>query len=223
MEVLLVAAHREMIAAAVQAVEGAGLRLNEIDVSSFAVVRALMGGEAGFFPEEGDASSATGVIHVSSGLTNITVVERGIPRFNRVSALAGNQFTHAIANVLNLTFDEAESLKVKVGLPDVEAASSQLPVDVDEQTAQVVQEALEREVNKFIAEIRRSLDYYLTQTSQARTIQRIILTGSGAQLKNLAGYLEKGLQAHVVLGDPLTRVQVPANLQPVVTADRMGA
>ncbi|MEN6429599.1 MAG: type IV pilus assembly protein PilM [Coriobacteriales bacterium] len=222
MEVLLVAAHREMIAAAVQAVEGAGLRLNEIDVSSFAVVRALMGGEAGFFPEEGDASSATGVIHVSSGITNITVVERGIPRFNRVSALAGNQFTHAIANVLNLTFDEAESLKVKVGLPDVEAASSQLPIDVDEQTAQVVQEALEREVNKFIAEIRRSLDYYLTQTSQARTIQRIILTGSGAQLKNLAGYLEKGLQAHVVLGDPLTRVQVPANLQPVVTADRMG-
>jgi type IV pilus assembly protein PilM len=43
MEVLLVAAHREMIGASVAAVEGAGLKLSQIDVSSFAIVRALMG------------------------------------------------------------------------------------------------------------------------------------------------------------------------------------
>jgi type IV pilus assembly protein PilM len=40
MEVLLVAAHREMIGASVAAVEGAGLKLSQIDVSSFAIVRA---------------------------------------------------------------------------------------------------------------------------------------------------------------------------------------
>lgn len=222
MEVLLVAAHRDMIAAAVQAVEGAGLRLTQIDVSSFAIVRALMGGAQQFFPDEAETSGATGVIHVSSGITNITVVERGIPRFNRISSLAGDQFTHAIANVLNLTFDEAETLKIKVGLPDIDTGVAQFPPDVEEQTAQVVQESLEREVNKFIAEVRRSLDYYLTQASQVRTIQRILLTGSGAQLKNLAGYLEKGLQAQVILGDPLASVQVPGGLQSVVTGDRMG-
>ncbi len=222
MEVLLVAAHRDMIAQAVTAVEGAGLKLNQIDVSSFAIVRALLGEGGSLLPDEVDATSATGVIHISSGITNITVVERGVPRFNRISSLAGSQFTNAIANVLNLTFDEAEDLKVKVGLPDVETGSGAVPPDVDPQLAQVAQEALEREINKFIAEVRRSLDYYLTQTSQVRTIQRIVLAGSGAQLKNLAGYLEKGLQAQVVLGDALARVQVPPNLQPLVTGDRMG-
>jgi len=223
MEVLLVAAHRDMIGNAVAAVEGAGLKLTQIDVSSFAIVRALMGGESALLADETDAASATGVVHMSSGITNITVVERGVPRFNRISSLAGNQFTQAVANVLNLTLDEAEVLKMKIGLPDVETGLSDIPPDVDPQMVPVVQESLEREVNKFIGEVRRSLDYYLTQTSQVRTIQRILLTGSGAQLKNIAGYLEKGLQAKVELGNPFARVNPVAAVQQAVNDDKYGA
>ena len=50
----------------------------------------------------------------------------------------------------------------------------------------------------------------------------ILLTGSGAQLSNLAGYLETGLQAEVILADPLSRVQVVPAVQAVIEADRMG-
>jgi type IV pilus assembly protein PilM len=221
MEVLLVAAHRDMIGNTVSALEGAGLRLAGIDVSSFAIVRALMGDTPSVLPDE-DEDMATGVVHVSSGITNIAVVERGIPRFNRISALAGNQFTQAIANVLNLTFDEAEDLKIRVGLPDIEGAPADVSPDIDPQVVSVVQEALEREANRFIAEVRRSLDYYLTQTSQVRSIQRILVTGSGAQLTNLLTYLEKGLQAQVMLGDPIARIQVASSLQREVAADRIG-
>jgi Tfp pilus assembly PilM family ATPase len=88
---------------------------------------------------------------------------------------------------------------------------------------QIVHQALEREVNRFIAEVRRSLDYYLTQTSQVRSIQRILLAGSGSQLLNFAQYLEKGLQAQVLLGDPLERIQVATSVQQAVVADRMGS
>ncbi len=222
MEVLLVAAHRDMIGNAVAAVEGAGLKLTQIDVSSFAIVRALMGmGQP--VVASADEGAAVGVIHISSGITNITVVERGVPRFNRISSLAGNQFTQAIANVMNLTFDEAEALKLQVGLPDVESGMSDVPEGIDPSLVQPVQESLEREVNKFIAEVRRSLDYYLTQTAQVRTIQRILLTGSGAQLKNLAGYLEKGLQAKVEIGDPLAYVKPVSGSQQAVTSDSYGS
>lgn len=220
MEVLLVAAHREMIGNTVSAVEGAGLKLVQIDVSSFAIVRALMGDDPSVLPES--ESGATGIIHVSSGITNIAVVERGIPRFNRISSLAGGTFTQAIANALNIGFDEAEDLKVRVGLPNIETGASEAIEGVDPSSVQVVHEAIEREVNKFIAEVRRSLDYYLTQTSQVRTIQRIVLTGNGAQLRNLGSYLEKGLQTQVVMGDPLERVSVASSLQQEVMADRLG-
>ena len=84
------------------------------------------------------------------------------------------------------------------------------------------QEALEREANKFIAEVRRSLDYYLTQATQVRTIKRIYLTGSGAGLRNLPAYLERGLQTQVVIGDPLAHVQASGVVEQQLLADRMG-
>ena len=52
------------------------------------------------------------------------------------SALGGNQFTQAIANVLNLTFDEAETLKIRVGLPSLDGSAAP-PVGVDPETARV--------------------------------------------------------------------------------------
>lgn len=225
MEVLLVAAQRDMIANSVAAVEGAGLKLAQIDLTSFAIVRSVVGIGGAVLPtEEEEAGEATAVIHISSGLTNIAVVERSVPRFTRVSSIAGNQFTQAIANVLNLTFDEAEDLKIRAGLPDIDAAQAQVvsPDDPDAQAIHVAQEALEREVNKFIAEVRRSLDYYLTQTTQIRTIRRLYMTGSGSQLANMAQYLEKGLQAQVTLADPLAHVQVAGSADAAV-ADRMGS
>ncbi len=226
MEVLLVAAQRDMIENAVAAVEGAGLRLAQIDLTSFAIVRAVLGAGTTFLPgEEEEAGEAVGVIHISSGLTNIAVVERGVPRFTRVSSIAGSQFTQAIANVQNLTFDEAEELKIRAGLPDIDAGAAQPLVegDLGGQSMQVAQDALEREVNKFIAEVRRSLDYYLTQATQIRTIRKIYMTGSGSQLMNMASYLEKGLQAEVVVVDGISHVQVASGAQQVALADRMGA
>ena len=222
MEVLLVAAQKDMIASAVSAVEGAGLKLAQVDVTAFALVRSLLGDSTGWLADEAETpGEALSVVHISSGLTNIAVVERGIPRFTRVSSLAGNQFTQAIANVLNLTFDEAESLKIRAGLPSIDAAQ-QPEAGEDAQLLQTAQDALEREANKFIAEVRRSLDYYLTQATQAGTIRRIYLTGTGSQLNNLQSYLEKGLQTQVVLGDPLANIQMSGAVEQAATADRMG-
>jgi type IV pilus assembly protein PilM len=219
-EVLLVAAPREIIDAAVGAVHGARLKLAQVDVTAFALVRALLGSGPSWLSDEGSESGeAVGIVHVSSGLTNIVVVERGIPRFTRVSSLAGNQFTQAVANALNITFDEAEELRNQAGLPSIDTAEPPAPAGSELATAQ---DALEREANKFIAEVRRSLDYYLTQATQVRTIKRLYLTGTGSQLRNLASYLEKGLQTEVIVGDPLTHVIPQPNVDQLVTADRMG-
>lgn len=221
MEVLLIAAQRDMISSAVAAVENAGLKLERIDLTSFAIVRALMGSSMAVLPDlDHDPGEAVAVVHVSSGITNIAVVESGVPRFTRISLLAGNEFTKAISNMLNVTFDEAEQIKLRVGLPDIEATGAQqAPAD---ERDRVAQDALEREVNKFIAEVRRSLDYYLTQTTQIRSIRQLLLTGSAAQLNNFAVYLEKGLQAKVVLADPLSWIRVSPQVGGLVSSDRLG-
>ena len=221
MEVLLVAASREVVNSAVQTVESAGLKLARIDLTAFAIVRALLGVDSPVVPDAGD-EGATGIIHITSGLTNIAVVEGGVPRFTRVSALAGKQFTQAIANVMNLTYDEAEQLKIQLGLPSLDESAPSSAPGVDPETAKAAQQALERETNRFIAEVRRSLDYYLTQANQASAIKRIILTGTGATLLNLPQYLEKGLQTPVMLGDALAQVRLDSGVEARVLDDRMG-
>lgn len=221
MEVLLVAAQRDMIGNIVTAVEGAGMQLAQVDVTAFALVRALLGATPSWLSDESETpGEAVGVVHISSGLTNIAVVERGLPRFTRVSSLAASQFTQSIANVLNLTFDEAEELKAAAGLPSPDSGPP--TTAYDPQMIQAAQEALEREANKFIAEVRRSFDYYLTQAVQVRSIGRIYLTGTGAELRNLPTYLERGLQTQVVLGDPLAGLQVGGSVEASVLPDRMG-
>lgn len=224
MEVLLVAAQRDMVGSVVAAVEGAGLRPALVDVTSFAMVRALIGDVPEFFAvDDIDGAQATGIVHLTAGITNIAVVERGIPRFTRASPMGGNEFTQAISASLNVTYDEAERLKVVVGLPNVDGSPMEPPAGIDPETFQSVQETLEREVNKFIGEVRRSLDYYLTQATQVRTVKTILLTGAGAQLHNLADYVASGLQAQVYLADPLSRIHVTPKTQALVEADRYGS
>ncbi len=220
MEVLLVAASRDMINSAVTAVESAGLKLARIDLTAFALVRSLLGMDSQVLPDE-ESGGATGLIHITSGLTNIVVVEGGVPRFTRVSSLAGKQFTQAIANVMSMTHDEAESLKIQLGLPSLDGVPTTAE-GIDTEAIAVAQQALERETNRFIAEVRRSLDYYLTQATQVRTIKRIVISGSGSMLLNLPAYLEKGLQTPIVMGDPLSRVGLSSSAEQVALADRMG-
>jgi type IV pilus assembly protein PilM len=225
-EVLLVAAQRDMIDTTVAAVEQSGLKLSAIDVTPFAVVRGIFGISPSVLPDDNEAEGeATAVIHMSAGITNIVVVEKGIPRFTRVSSLAANELTQAVASALNVTFDEAEDLKIRVGLPNPNdvGIGADIPADIDPERVRGAQETLEREVSKFIAEVRRSLDYYLTQTTQVRSIRRILLTGSGAQLRNFDSYIERGLQAKVELADSLRWLQVPAQYQALLDADHLGA
>ena len=149
------------------------------------------------------------------------VVERGIPRFTRVSSLAGNQLTQAVANVLNLTFAEAEKVKNEAGLPALDELVM-APTSAEAERLQTARDALERESMKFVAEVRRSLDYYLTQTTQVRSVKRVYLTGTGANLQNFSDYLAKGLQTEVVIGDPLAHVSAFGAVDGALRADVMG-
>ncbi|MDI6891863.1 MAG: type IV pilus assembly protein PilM [Actinomycetota bacterium] len=210
MEVLLVAAQKDMIQNNVIAVENAGLKAEVIDVSSFAVIRSLLEVPP-VVPAEGE-EEAIALINIGAGITNIVVVEKGIPRFTRVTSLAGNTFTRALEESLGISFDEAEELKTKVGLSPLKGKKGGKKSAKEAERIKSAQEVLEGEIGKFAAEIRRSFDYYLSQRPQVKSIRRIVLSGGGAGMNNLASHLEANLQTTVELGHPLQKVQVSPGL-----------
>lgn len=220
MELLLVATRRQTIDSVLAAFEGAKLNLHGIEVSSFALARGLLGEGHRVLPEEAEAP--IGLVHIGSGVTSIAVVHGGVSRFNRVSSLAGNTFTQAVMNALGVPFEEAEALKRRVGLPDLGSGESAPIEGVDPLVVERVRDALERESNRFVAEVRRSFDYYLSQKPDAGAIGHVVLTGSGAALLNFGWYLANGLRAEVVLGDPLARLQIAPAVRRVVDADLLG-
>lgn len=209
MEVLLVAAQKDMIQNVVNATQKAGLRPEVIDVASFAIVRSVVG-EMSLLPEEEreGTEEALALIHLGAGVTNIIIVEEGVPRFTRVTTLAGNSLTKSVADELSISFDEAEELKIKTGLalPRESVGGETSRKEIEQ--AKLAQEVIEKEGSKLVTEIRRSLDYYLAQSTRVKVINKVYLTGGGSRLKGLNTFLESNLQLKVQTGDPLERVKL---------------
>lgn len=218
MEVLLVAAQKDMIENSMAALSKAGLKPHVIDVSSLAIARVLTE-KASVVPDSDE--EAVALVNIASGITNIVVTEKGSPRFTRVAPLAGNSFTQRLADTMSISFDEAEELKLKIGLPSVEAKEEATAPEVEQ--AKLVQDILLKELSKFVGELRRSIDYYLTQRPGVKSIQRIILSGNGAKLQNLKPHLEQSLQVEVSLGHPLQRIKTgPRISQETVASEELG-
>jgi len=215
-EVLLVAAQKDLINNTIRAVEKAGLRPQVVDLSAFAVVRSLLDDVNTFLPEEESVAvgAATALINIGSGLTNIVVVEEGMPRFARVTPMAGDDLNRAISDALGVSFEVADELKRRVGLGKFGQKAEENRIEPAQGSQEdAVRRVLETQISYFVAELRRSLDYYLTQATKVRKISRIIVSGNGAKLTNIIEYLENGLQSKVELGNPLANIKISSKLE----------
>ncbi|MDD5447910.1 MAG: type IV pilus assembly protein PilM [Actinomycetota bacterium] len=189
--ILLAAAHRDMIQAFLDALSGAGLVPDAIEVKAFAMARSLIKRELTFLEEaEAPEQAQTAcLINIGAGITNICVIKEGTPRFVRMLIRGGEYFTEVLTDALNISPVEAED--IKRGRSTDEQANA----------------FLEREVRGFVGEIGRSLEYYVSQT-QERDLGRIILSGSGSKIVNLPVELNKSLDLPVEIGHPLQNVQL---------------
>ena len=104
---LLVAAARDTVLANVRCAERAGLSVTAVDLTSFAVLRAL-GKQIGMLVE------TEALIDVGARITNVVVHSGGVPRFVRILLMGGQDVTDAVADRLRISSGEAEALKQQV-------------------------------------------------------------------------------------------------------------
>jgi type IV pilus assembly protein PilM len=188
--ILLVAAHKAMIGALVEAALAAKLEPVGIDLTPFAVVRAVGTVD---LPLELESPGDEAVIDVGAHVTSICVHDRGTTRFVRMLPSGGRDVTLAIARGMGVEDDVAERLKrgEAVELPEAgQADGSQgdgqgamMPPPPD--LADVRRLALTR-AGSFVDEVRSSLEFYAAQVPGAR-IARVLATGGGSRLD---GFLE---------------------------------
>lgn len=188
MRVLLVAAATDMVDSFVSAASAGGVEATGIDLTPFAIARAVSASARG---ETGVAGSEA-VIDVGAATTNILIHHNGEPRFVRILLVGGDDATKALSEELGLSYEEAEATKLDLGR------------DVGPEKARTL---LTREVSALVDEIRGSLDYYLSQ-EDSEPVSSIVLTGGGSLTSGLTERLEQTLKTQVQVATPLAQMNV---------------
>jgi type IV pilus assembly protein PilM len=192
LRVLLVAAARDMVGSAMDAVQKAGLEPAMVDLNSFAVLRSLALGASGIGSLESEA-----LVDIGASVTNIVVHQGGVPRFVRILLMGGADITDAVAERLGVPMDQAESVKQGSGLMTVAGSVDAHPAS----------RAIEQTGSAFVEEVRGSLDYYLAQAGAAR-IGRVVVSGGGSRLTGLVERLAAATRLPVEVARPMSALKI---------------
>lgn len=210
-EVILVAAQKDMVINQLQALEKAKLKPFIVDLSSFALVRSLLEKPA-IVPEEEEienAKKAIGLVDVGEDVTNIAIVENYIPRFTRVASIADNSFIKAISDNMSLDLNEAERLKNEYGFnPTTKSKTKGIRKKAEREKAEKVREILDQEAIRFISEVKRSFDYALAESLKADKVDHIILSGKGSLTPNISDQLKSSFRCKIEEGNPLLSISL---------------
>lgn len=168
----------------------AGLDLVSLESDSFALIRSLVGRD----------KAVTMIVDISSLVTNILVVSRGIPVLVRTMNFGGLTITQALSKNLNISLARAEQFKYDIGVKSTD--NSQIP------------NLIIQLIKPLVEEIKYTLNLYSDKDN--KKVEKIILTGGSSLLVNLPQHLAQNLEAKVYLGDPWARVVYPEELKPVL-------
>jgi len=192
MDVLLVAAKKDVLDDYLSVVSEAGLSPVVVDVDTFAV-QNMFELNYGFPPNETIA-----LINVGASVININIIANAITTFTRDISMGGALLTTEIQKQLNVTHEEAEHYKT-AGAANITNSS----------IAREVQALSEKISYQLTTEIQRSLDFYAATTVNA-DLSRIYVSGGSAQIPSLIRSLEQNLEVPVELVNPFKNVIVDA-------------
>jgi type IV pilus assembly protein PilM len=186
MRVLLIAAATDMIETFVSTLGTAGIEVAGIDLTPFAVARAVSPAARG----EVGIAGAEAIVDVGAGVTNMVIHQNGEARFVRILLVGGDEITNALADGLSVPYEQAEAMKLDLGR------------GVGTPQAQRI---LTERVDSLVNEIRGSLDYYVSQ-EESEPVTSIVLTGGGSLTPGLIPQLEQTLRTQVRRATPLSEL-----------------
>ena len=193
MNVMLVAAPREMVESRIAAVEMAGLDAVAVDIEAFALQRALVDCNLHRYNDGGMRA----LVDIGAAHTEVSILNGTSFALTRSISIAGDSLTGVLKNQLRCDTTEAEQIKAGVNMAllldsDAEAEALETP------------RLLQPMLDELLREIRRSIHYYLSQLPEGPekgTLVEIALSGGTAQLEGFPEYMKARLGTEVRLAN----------------------
>jgi type IV pilus assembly protein PilM len=190
-KILLVAVPRDIIEKIKRVMEIVGKNVRSIEIETFSMARALVGHD----------NTPTAVINIGYQTTAIAITDGGRLRLSYSIPRGSLEQTKAIERGLEINTERAEKIKLEVGLSDrpeeKEITSIIMPL-----------------TEILLTEIEKAISIY--NRKAPRKIQKVNLTGGGANLKGLVDYASNKLGLEVTRGNPFAKIITPTLMQPVL-------
>ena len=191
MEVLLVAAKKDIVASYTETVRAAGLVPIIIDVDYFALENMF---ETNYEPA---AEQAIALVNIGARYSSINILKGGRSTFTGDVPVGGRDITESLMRDLGLSAEDAEALKASGTSDKVDA----------EQAAAVSTSA----AASVIEEIHHALSFFWTAATD-ETIDAVYLSGGVARMPGLAQQLSERVQAPVEIANPFSHVMIDPSI-----------
>lgn len=179
--VVVAATDRESVDRLLDALRRAGLKPVGVDLSAFALIRALHDRAAATPDDVSDA-----VLYASiGGMTTVAIAEGPVCRFTRVSPTGLDAFAGDLADRAGISLADARDRLVRVGLEGLTEDA-------------MAREVLESGVTALGDDLRTSFEYFATQWE--KPVGEIVVTGLAAAVPGFARGLERRVGVPVRLG-----------------------
>jgi len=185
MDVVLVAAKKDIINDYVSVIMESGLNPVIIDIDSFALENMLA------INYEIGKEETVAIVNVGASITNINIIKNNISAFTRDIFKGGNQITEEIQRQLHVDHEEAE--KIKVG------------TKVDFTSQPIIQNVLKTASESLAVEIGNSLDFFQSTTTYEK-IGKLYLSGGGSKIKNFDIILQQQIGIPVEVVNPFKKI-----------------
>ena len=196
---LLVAAVREVIEANIAAIEGAGLQAVGVDLSPFAMLRALARGS--------ELGGCRTIVFLGGRTSYLVVAVDGVPRFVRIIPAGRETVIEAVSETLGLDASAAEAVLEQHGLRGGDDATGD--------------RAIRGAFQSILGSVRSTNTYYSSNLS-GESIEGLVLLGAGSQVPGLASMFAESLGLPVSGDVTLDGFEVAATVDAAVL-DRVRA
>lgn len=187
LDILLVAAKKDKIANYSNVVNQVRKNLVIIDVDVFALQNAL---EVNY-PEVFHAKTIA-LINIGANITNVAIIENGMPQLIRDLSLGGIFFTENMRKELNISYDDAE--KMLKGIP----VKNFPPEQIDEIISLNLRDLLE--------EIDKTFSFYEAGEKREKKIDQIFLCGGLANLKSVPSAFSEKFHISTEIFNPFRNI-----------------
>ncbi len=187
LDILLVAAKKDKISNYSNAVFQARKNLQAIEVDTFALQNCFEINYPEFYK-----TKTVAIINLGSTTTNIIIVEKENPQLFRDLSIGGFFITENLRKDLGISSDDAE--KALKGIPLRDFAPEQM------------ESTLTANIDHLLEEIEKTFSFYETGEEREKKIEKILLSGGLANLRELPRYFEQKFKTETEIFNPFRNI-----------------